>query len=354
MVEHPRIQSPTGPRLLSGTAAELGYRMPAEFEPMRRIWLTRSHNAETWPGCLDRARAQFDAWVEAMKPFVESRTTQSLGIATDDSWIRDYGPVFVVKRERGNPAGGGETEIACHDFYFNSWGERYGPWDLDNVVPQLIAREMNVPVWVHDFVLEGGAIEVNGHGTVMTTESCLLEEHRNPHLSRGQIERKLNDSLGTHHVIWLPGGDVGGDDTSGHVDNLARFVNKDTVIAVHPGKDHPDHEVLDRNWMSLQSARDQDGRKLTLVELPAPEPVFYDFPADQWSDGGRRRIPSSFGNFLIANGGVFVPVFGQRGDDIACRVIEQAMPGYKVIPVRAEWLVVGLGALHCLSQQEPA
>lgn len=318
--------------------------MPAEWEPIERVWLTEPHNADTWPGCLDEAQQQFADWMDAMRPFVQPCTTQSVGITTNDSWIRDYGPMFVV-----NKAG----ELACHNFVFNCWGDKYGPYGDDNAVPRQIANKLGLPVWRHDEVLEGGSIEVNGQGTVMSTQQCLLNPNRNNHLKQKEIEQMLHDALGTRHVIWLPGG-IEGDDTDGHIDDVARFINAETVVAVRPSVGHPDHEVLERNWKALQEACDQDGNKLNLVELPAPEPIFYDYAADEFGPGGRKPLPASYANFLIANGAVFVPTFGQRHDDTALRVLERAMPGYQVIGVRAQRLVVGLGALHCLSMGQPA
>ncbi len=361
-------------RTLPGTARSLGYRMPAEWEPMARIWLAPPHNPETWPGCLDRAQAQFAAFVAAMRPHVEIATVSALNIPTNDSWIRDFGPIFVKKCPASNvqrPASTNESRTgkssdtghqtldagqlppkAAHDFHFNGWGGKYEVRDLDDVVPQHIARRLDIPLWVHDTVLEGGSIEVNGCGSVMTTEQCLLNKNRNPDKSREQIIEEIHEALGTHHVIWLPGGIVG-DDTDGHIDDIARFVNPTTVVGIKAPRGHQDFEVLERNWQALQSARDQDGRKLTVIALPVPDPILYDFPPDRFGPGGKNPVPASYANFLIANRGVFVPIFGQRTDDQALAILQQAMPQHQVIGIRAEFLVVGLGAFHCLSQQEP-
>ncbi len=326
-----------------GSAASLGYRMPGEFEGLSCVWVVEPRNKETWPGCLEEARGEFAAWVGLMRGAVEVRVVGELEIETDDSWVRDFGPIFVV-RDEGDGQGGG---IACHDFHFNSWGGKYELRGKDDVVPQRIAKELGVPIWVHDFVLEGGSIDVNGRGTVMTTEQCLLNPNRNPGLTREQIEGKLHETLGTRHVIWLPGG-IAGDDTDGHIDDVARFVSPGTVVAVSAGEGHPDYEVTQKNLRALRGAVDQDGGALRVVELPMPEPVFYDYP------DGRGQVPASYANFLIANGHVFVPTFNQAGDDVAMGVLEGVMAGFTVIPVPARWLVVGLGALHCLSQQQPA
>ncbi len=328
---------------LNQSARTLGYRMPAEWEPLTRVWVTPPHNSDTWPGCLDHAQQQFDNLIKIMSAHVEVRTTQSQGIATNDSWIRDYGPIFVVNKS---------GKLACHDFVFNCWGDKYEPYRDDDAVPLHIAAKLGIPVWEHTLVLEGGSIEVNGSGTGMTTRQCLLNSNRNPSMTQTQIEQALHDTLGTRHTVWLPGG-IEGDDTDGHIDDVARFINPDTIAAVRTPHGHPDHDVLEQNWRTLKDARDQDGRKFNLVELPAPEPMWYDYPADQFGPGGRKALPTSHANFLIANGAVFVPTFGQHSDDTAMRALERAMPNYKIIGVRCEHLVVGLGAIHCLTMGQP-
>jgi agmatine deiminase len=343
MHHHPFIESPDQLQRPTQSAAAMGYRMPAEWEPLDRVWLTYPHNPYTWPTVLDKAKSQYDAFLAALGKFTTPYTTQTLELATNDSWIRDYGPIFVV-----NDKGG----LACHDFIFNCWGGKYDEHDLDNVIPQHIARQLNIPIWVHDVVMEGGGLDVNGRGTLLTTEQCLLNENRNPHLTRQQIEQVLADALNVRQFIWLPGG-IEGDDTDGHIDDVARFIAPDTVAAVRPPAGHPDHHVLEQNWQILARSRDQDGNLLNLVELPAPDPIYFDYPADEYSDGGRRQIPASYANFLIANGGVLAPIFGQKHDDAALRSLERAMPRHQIVPIRAEWLVVGLGTLHCMSQQQP-
>lgn len=328
------------------------YRMPAEWEPLDAVWLVRPHNPETWPGCLDQARAQWDAFAATLARHVRVRTTDELGIPTVDSWIRDFGPIFVVPRE--GSASHAPAPLAAHDFVFNGWGGKYEDRSLDDQVPVAIARHLGIPLFQHDLVLEGGSIEVNGAGTVMTTEQCLCNPNRNPGLSREQIVERLHAALGTRHVIWLPGGIVG-DDTDGHIDDLARFVAPDHVVASRdPRGISPDHEMLERNWRALESARDQDGRPLQLTPLPVPEPILYRFPPDRFGPGGVNPVPASYANFLIANDAVLVPTFGQKTDDLALRTLEQVLPRHTLHGCRAEHLVVGLGALHCLSQQQPA
>lgn len=356
MAKHPRTSFFDRLERMRGSARSQGYRMPAEWEPMARVWLTPPYNDETWPGCLGKAQRQFRAFMKELAKTVEVATTQGLKFPTNDSWIRDYGPIFVVKAAEAkteNRESKNEQRKCLHDFRFNGWGGKYETRDKDDVIPQRIAKHLGVPIWLHDLVLEGGSIDVNGRGTVMTTEQCLLNKNRNPRKTREQIIEEVHEALGTHHAIWLPGGIIG-DDTDGHIDDIARFVNPTTIVGIRaPGKDHPDFEMLDRNWKALQSARDQDGKKLTVVPLPVPEPIKYNFPPDRFGPGGVNPVPASYANFLIANEGVYVPVFGQKTDDAALRTLERLMPKHKIVPIRAEFLVVGLGALHCLSMQEP-
>lgn len=330
----------------AGTAKALGYRMPGEFEPVAAVWLTYPHNAETWPGCFERAAEQYDFFMSQAARFADVNLTgRKHGWKTNDSWIRDYGPIFVVDGNGG---------LACHDFVFNGWGGKYNAeYEDDDVIPLAVAELLDIPVWRHEMILEGGSIDVNGRGTVMTTEQCLLNANRNASLSREQLECALHESLGTSHVIWLPGG-IEGDDTDGHVDDVARFVAADIVIAARAPQGHPDQAALERNWAVLQAARDQDGNTLHLLELPVPEPVWYDYPPDRFGPGGRTLCPASYANFLILTEAVLVPTFGCPADDAALRALESAFPGRMVIGVRSEWLVVGLGALHCLSCQQPA
>lgn len=336
-----------GLRRPGGTAAEMGYRLPGEFEPMEAVWLAYPHNRETWPGCFEAACEQYEQFVRELRRFVRVELTAERGIATDDSWIRDFGPIFVV-----DDAGG----LGCHDFVFNGWGGKYGgaegAYERDDVVPRHVAKLLDVPIWLHELVLEGGSIDGNGRGTLLTTEQCLLNPNRNAGLGRGDLERRFAEAFGVSHTIWLPGGIIG-DDTDGHVDDIARFVAPTTVVACAAPEGHSDAEVLNANLAALKGARDARGERLTVVPLPVPEPIMYDFPADRFGPGGRHPVPASYANFLIANEGVLVPVFGQAGDEAALRVMEEAMPGREVVPVRAEYLVVGLGALHCLSQQQP-
>ena len=317
--------------------------MPAEWQPQASVWVTRPHNRDTWPGCFEQAQQQFDAFVEELTKRVEVCDTEALHISTNDSWVRDFGPLFVLD-DTG--------QLVCHDFRFNSWGGKYPPWDDDDQACRKIATLLGVLVETHDFVLEGGAIDVNGAGSVLASESCLLDPKRNRQIDRKSVEALLADALGSDHVIWLSGA-ITGDDTDGHVDNLARFINASTVAVCRAPPSHPDHGELEKHWRCLSKARDQDGHRLDLAELPVPEPVTCDFPCDSAYDVGRRQLPASYANFLICNGAVFLPVFGQSTDETAARALEQAMPDYEIVPIESDKLIVGLGGPHCLTMQQP-
>jgi len=330
--------------VLGGTAAAAGFRMPAEWEPLACVWLVRPHNAETWPGCLDAAQEEWDAWRSRLARVVEVRECAELGIPTNDSWIRDFGPIFVR-----NAAGA----VAGHAFRFNGWGGKYEERTLDDAVPSLVSARWKIPMWHHAFVLEGGSIDANGAGSLLTTRQCLENENRNPAAGELGIEETLRAALGVRNIVWLPGG-IKGDDTDGHIDDIARFVARDTIVALRAPAGHPDHATLEENWQALEAARDERGEPFRLVPLPVPEPIFYEYPADRFGPGGRNMVPASHANFLIANGTVFVPTFGGPSDDAACRTLEAAMPGFRIEPVMAVNLVVGLGSLHCLSCHQPA
>ncbi len=333
-----------GALLLEGSAASAGYRMPAEWEKQSCVWLVRPHNEETWPGCLEGAKREWDAWREKLSRVVEVRETGSLGIPTNDSWIRDFGPIFVRHPQRG---------VAGHSFQFNGWGDKYEPRTLDNAVPTAISARWSLAMWHHDFVLEGGSIDVNGTGTVLTTSQCLEGENRNPLAQRARIESTLHDALGVTNIVWLPGG-IKGDDTDGHIDDIARFVSRDTIVALRAPVGHPDHAVLEANWKVLQSARDERRERFKIVALPVPNPIEYDYPADRFGPGGRSMVPASHANFLLSNGTAFVPVFESGSDAQALDVLAGVLPGWKLEPVMARHLVVGLGSLHCLSCHQPA
>jgi agmatine deiminase len=351
-----------------GSARAMGYRMPGEFEAVEAVWLTPPCNVDTWPGCFDEAVGQYEQFVKCVEKFTSVQRisgTNSHGWETHDSWVRDYGPVFVVhdgeekkavSREGLIREDDGVSLLACHDFTFNGWGNKYAAEGyksgIDDVIPLDVAKYLDIGIWRHDLVLEGGSIDSNGNGVLLTTSQCLLHPNRNVHLSCNQIELQLRDALAAEKIIWLPGG-IEGDDTDGHVDDVARFISPNAIVAIRAPKGHTDFGVLEQNWQVLEAARDTEGHAFELFELPVPELVYYDYPI---TDGGfdRRVVPASYANYLMVNDGVILPVFGQSHDDEAISAMSKALPGKTICPVRCEHLVVGLGAVHCLSMQQPA
>jgi agmatine deiminase len=365
------------------------YRMPAEWDPHRATYLVWPHNRDTWPGKFETIPpifAQIAAAIASFEPVrilvedemqiasvgaiirdasapdghrVRMDRIELLPIATNDSWIRDFGPIFVNKIARVDAritqiarADGNEAQIArddgrnaqiALDFRFNSWGEKYGDSQLDDVVPRRLGEHYGVEVIEVGMVLEGGSIDVNGAGVVLTTESCLLNKNRNPNISRGEIEEFLKVCLGATQVLWLGDG-ITGDDTDGHVDDLARFVASDTIVTVFE-QDPADanYKVLQENLSRLRSMRDASGRPFRIETLPMPPALFHE----------GTRLPASYANFYIVNGGVIMPTFGCAADSIARATLERVSPGRRVVGIPSTDLVWGLGAIHCLTQQHP-
>jgi agmatine deiminase len=336
--------------------------MPAEWEPHAATWLAWPHKQESWPGNFGSIPG---VWVEMVRALashegvnilvndaataadvrqllqaaqVSDRNVSLHLIATDDAWARDHGPTFVTRNVNGG------AELAAIDWIYNAWGGKYPPWDADAAVPRLIAAQLGIPAFAPGIVLEGGSIDVNGRGALLTTEACLLNPNRNPHLGREAIEQVLRDYLGVRHILWLGDGIVG-DDTDGHIDDLARFVDVSTVVTVLETNPHDDnYERLQMNYERLRRMTDQDGRALQIVTLPMPEPVYYE----------GQRLPASYANFYIANGVVLVPVFDDPHDAVALRTLQELFPRRRVVGLRARELVWGLGAFHCVTQQQPA
>ena len=259
-------------------------------------------------------------------------------IPTDDAWVRDHGPIFVTREQEGR------RETALVDFGFNAWGGKYPPWDRDDAVPRQIASARGWKRFEAGFVLEGGSVEGNGHGVVVTTESCLLNPNRGPSRSREFMEEKLAETLGARHVIWLESG-IEGDDTDGHVDDVTRFVSAHTLVTVVEGDASDVNERrLSENLRRLREARRPDGGSFDVVLLPMPEAVR--------STSG-IRYPASYANFFLANGLALVPTFGVRTDERALSILAEVLPGREVIGIPSRELVAGRGSVHCLTQQEP-
>jgi agmatine deiminase len=351
------------------TPRELGYRMPAEWEPHEATWLAWPHNPEDWPGKFQAipwlyaeivrllsARERVHLLVQNEKE--QRRATSILERAhanlnnvifhqwpTDRVWTRDSGPIFIRNQE---------GQVAITNWHFNAWA-KYPDWHLDDQIPARASELLSLPEWqpVIDLkgqprrlVLEGGSIDTNGLGVMLTTEECLLSEvqQRNPGVSRDQLERAFRDYLGIDQVIWLGRG-IAGDDTHGHVDDITRFVGPSTILtAVESNPKDANHEPLAENLQRLREVRTRDGKQFDLVELPLPRPVVF----------RNQRLPASYANFYIANGLVLVPTFHDPNDRIALGIIADAFPDREVIGIHAVDLVWGLGTLHCMTQQQPA
>ncbi len=360
------------------TPAALGFRMPAEWERHAATWIAWPKNRDDWPGKFapipwvyaeivrhlarsERVEILVDGPDDRRKAAeVLERAGANLAnvrfhkVPTDRVWTRDSGPSFVVKG--GDPADPGN--LALVDWEFNAWA-KYDNHLLDRKVPRAMGKILALKRWKPKarpvdgeegesvrVVLEGGSIEVNGHGALITTAECLLGDvqARNPRLDRPTIERALADYLDAPHVIWLGRG-IAGDDTHGHVDDITRFVDPTTVVtAVEPDPADPNHEPLAENLEILRAATDQDGRALRVVELPMPRPLYFE----------GQRLPASYANFYIANGLVLVPTFNDPNDRVALDRLAGLFPDRRVIGIHSVDLVWGLGTLHCLTQQQPA
>lgn len=333
------------------------YRMPPEWAPHEGTWLSWPHNLETWPASLEQTETALTTAVIALaagevvhinaldaghRAAILERFTGRVPpgrvvahvIPTDDAWCRDHGAIFVIDEQ--------DKRVALN-FRFNAWGGKY-PFARDDVVPARMAELLGVPTVAVDIVLEGGSIDVNGAGTVLTTEQCLLNPNRNPTLRRADIEAALCRYLGVVQVLWLGDGIVG-DDTDGHVDDLTRFVAEAAVVTmVEQNRNDANYAPLADNLARLRQMRLADGRGLTIIELPMPEPVL----------GARGRLPASYANFYIGNTVVLLPVFDCPQDARAIDIIARCFPQRRVVPIDCRDVVEGLGTLHCLTQQIPA
>ena len=333
--------------------------MPAEWSPHEATWISWPHNPETWPGVIEAAEAAMADVVASLAPHehvhinvLDDAHAQHVAgllagraengrfslqvIATDDAWIRDYGAIVVGAEDA-------PTGFAAVDFDYNAWGGKYPPFDRDQAVAAAMAERLGLPRIRSAMVLEGGSVDVNGEGLALVTEQCLLNPNRNPAMSRSEIESNLAELLGARELIWLGEGLIG-DDTDGHIDNLARFVaTRRVVTVVASDLSDANHAALAENRRRLESFRDSDGRALEIVELPVPAPVLRH----------GAPLPASYANFYIANGVVLVPAYGGEPDEIAAGVIADCFPDRRVVPIDCRSLIVGLGALHCLTQQIP-
>jgi agmatine deiminase len=342
------------------TPKQLGYTFPAEWHKHTATWLSWPHKEASWPGkintvyapycqfikavsagetvCINVADAMMETFakVELIKHGVDLSRIKFFHHPTNDAWCRDHGPAFLI-----NPDA--DIKKVIVDWGYNAWGDKYPPYDLDDVIPTLIAEKYNIPVYYPGIVMEGGSVEFNGKGTVLTSTACLLNPNRNPHLHQAQIEQYLYDYYGAEQVLWVSEGIVG-DDTDGHIDDTVRFVSEDTVVTVvEENKSDENYELLQQNLKELKSMRLIDGKQLNIIELPMPAAVVYD----------GQRLPASYANFYISNAAVVVPTYRDKNDDKALAILTSCFPGRKVIGIDSTDVIWGLGSWHCLSQQEP-
>jgi agmatine deiminase len=343
------------------TPGQQGYYFPAEFAKHDATWLSWPHKEASWPGKIN---AIYPVYAQFVKLLAEGEKVninivnddmkqQALGYLTKDSsnldqiefflhptndaWCRDHGPAFLINPE-ANP------KKIIIDWGYNAWGGKYPPFDLDDNIPTLIAKHFDLPVIYPGIVMEGGSVDFNGKGTVLTTTSCLLNPNRNPNLDQEQIEKFLCDYYGVKNILWLGDGIVG-DDTDGHIDDLTRFVNETTVVTViEENRRDENYSILQEIRKSLSKFRLEDGQPLNIVELPMPSPVICE----------DMRLPASYANFYIANKYVIVPTFRDKNDDRALQILQSCFTDRKVIGLDSVDIIWGLGSFHCLSQQEPS
>lgn len=343
------------------TPKKLGYYFPAEFAKHEATWLSWPHKEASWPGKIEAIYPFYVRFIkevtagEKVNINVNDPNMQQLaeewlkkgGVSldrvkfylnpTNDAWCRDHGPAFLI-----NPKAADKKVIV--DWGYNAWGDKYPPYDLDDVIPTRIGETLGLPIYHPGIVMEGGSVEFNGKGTILTSRACLLNPNRNPHLNQEQIEAYLCNYYGAEQVLWVSEGIVG-DDTDGHIDDTVRFVNEDTVLTVvEENEADENYELLQTNLKELQELRLPDGRPLNIIQLPMPDPVEFD----------GQRLPASYANFYIANSVVVVPTFRCEKDKRALEIIQHCFKDRKVVGIDSTDIIWGLGSFHCLSQQEPA
>jgi agmatine deiminase len=352
---------------MTSTPAAMGFRMPAEWEPHEATWLGWPHNRTDWPGKLalipwvyseiarkiapgETVRIISDPKVHRTAKRLLSRVgvdptkTEFLNFPTNRGWTRDFGPMFVKKD-------GPPPQVAIARFRFNAWA-RYPDWKKDNAIPERAAKKLGIrllpaKIGDRDFVLEGGSIDVNGRGTLMTTAECLLDPNvqvRNPGFGKNEIEQALRDNLGVRNILWLGGG-IAGDDTHGHVDDLCRFVKPGTVVLCQESDSKDvNYRPLQENRERLEGMKLEDGSRIEIVPLPMPAPLYID----------GQRLPASYANFYFSNAAVLVPTFNDPNDRLALGILSKLITDRPVVGIHCVDLVLGFGTLHCLTQQHPA
>jgi len=342
----------------SQSPAALGYRIPAEWEPHTATWLSwPRREGISFPDSFDRVTPTLCAMVEALigseqvcinvcngaqeadaRSVLHGLPMERIAfyrVPTNEPWCRDHGPIFLTRARH--------PKLAIVDWDYNAWGNKYPPFDLDEVVPTRIAEILKLPVFYPRMILEGGSIDVNGSGALLTTESCLLNKNRNPDLSRERIERRLREYLGIRDILWLGDG-IAGDDTDGHIDDLTRFVSERTVVTVvEKNRDDDNYKPLQENLARLREMT-IGGRKLDVLTLPMPKRIVRE----------GLRLPASYANFYIANTRVLVPTFADPNDEAALSILGDCFPDRRVIGIDCRELIWGLGTFHCLTQQQPA
>ncbi|MBQ9835929.1 MAG: agmatine deiminase family protein [Akkermansia sp.] len=335
-------------------------RWPAEWEALEAVWISWPHREDLWQGGLQELMGIYAGLAAEIAREAEVRINAAASLhsmierhlqvrgvqryrlydhPTNDVWCRDHGPIFVQLPD-------GTMQVA--DWTFNAWGGKFSPWDADNAIPQRIADTLCTPRLSSPMILEGGAIEGNGQGLLLTTEAVLLNPNRNPGMSKADIEAELHRMLGTRSVFWLGQG-IEGDDTDGHIDDMVRFVNAEAVVSITEADVHsPHYRELAENNERLQDLRTPDGSRVEMVPLPMPKPLV----AKDWR---LEQLPASYANFLICNGSVIVPIFmQQKEDDRALGILRECFPGRRVVGIDARRLVLEGGAIHCITQQQPA
>ncbi len=343
------------------------YRWPAEWETHEATWVAWPVNPNTWPGIFEKIPAAFAEFVAAMarfepvrvlaggegvaesaRPFIDAACSRHgsrfepelFDIPVNDSWCRDHGPIFLNGRADTEAAG---SQVII-DWNYNAWGGKYPPWNFDELTAGRIADRLGIKSLRPNMILEGGAIEGNGAGTILTTSSCLLNPNRNAGVTQQSMEAILATWLQARNVVWLPGHGIVGDDTDGHIDQVARFVDERRVLLAAPyHPDAPEAAELRANMDAVQSAKNADGESLIPIPLPMPQPKFQE----------GHRLPACYCNYYIANGAIIVPTFHDPTDDVAMQLLQDCYPNRTIVGVDAIDLVWGLGAFHCMTQQQP-
>jgi agmatine deiminase len=342
-----------------GTPKDAGFYFPAEWKAHSATWLSWPHNTDTWPGRIKHIYSAYCEFVRVLS--LSERVNINVGSVelaksaftriaqygaeldniffylnpTNDAWCRDHGPAFLVNKDPS------KTKILV-DWDYNAWGEKYPPFDLDNEIPSRIAAQLDLEVSKPGIVMEGGSVDFNGSGVLITSEKCLLNPNRNPGFSKSGIEQKLRDFYGVEEVLWVKDG-IEGDDTDGHIDDTARFVNEAAVVAmVEKDTSDSNHRPLNENLETLKQLKIKD-KELDVIEIEMPEPIYFH----------GQRLPASYANFYISNAHVILPIFGCSNDDQAIEILKDCFPEREIVGINSRELIWGFGSFHCLSQQEP-